>query len=29
LLPLPAELVRPETPPRKRGRSPRHARAGN
>ncbi len=29
LLPLPAELARTEQPPRKRGRSPRHARAGN
>ena len=29
LLPLPAELARTEPPPRKRGRSPRHARAGS
>jgi hypothetical protein len=28
LLPLPAELARTEAPPRKRGRSPRHARQG-
>ena len=29
LLPLPEELARKQAPPRKRGRSPRHARTAN